>query len=317
MSDWRPTASIETLQSRSELMSNIREFFAARKVLEVDTPLLASTTGTDPHLQSMEVRAVTPTDLDKNWYLQTSPEFAMKRLLASGSGPIYQLCKSFRQDELGRNHNPEFTMLEWYRPGFSMPDLMDEVEQLVNVVGVSGAADRLSYQQLFEKFLAINPHNLALEEAIDLVASHISINTDGLSIDDCLQLLMDQVIEPQMSDFCFVYDYPVTQAALARIGKNEYGRPVAKRFELFIGGLEIANGYWELLDATEQRQRFQSDNRKREQAGIGTYPLDEKLIAALESGMPDCSGVALGVDRLLMRLLHLDSIAAAIPFPTD
>lgn len=316
MKDWRPTSSLDTLQFRAKLLAKIRQFFALHKVLEVDTPLLASTTGTDPHLQSMEVRTVTPTDGGKHWYLQTSPEFAMKRLLAAGSGPIFQLCKAFRQDELGRNHNPEFTLLEWYRPGFTMAELMDEVEALLQHVGVAQSSERVSYQEIFEKHLAINPHQIPLDQALDLVKKHLTLNSEDLNHDDCLQLLMSQVIEPKMSECCFVYDYPVSQAALAKIANNRAGIPVAKRFELFIGGLEIANGYFELQDAQEQRRRFHADNRQREHVGLPVYAMDEKLIAALEFGMPECSGVALGVDRLVMRLLDLDSVAAAISFPT-
>ncbi|PCJ16927.1 MAG: elongation factor P lysine(34) lysyltransferase [SAR86 cluster bacterium] len=316
MVDWKPSASIKVLQQRSEILSNIRRFFAQKNVLEVETPLLAHSTATDVHIQSLSVENSASTK-SETLFLQTSPEFAMKRLLGAGVGPIFQICKAFRQDESSKQHNPEFTMLEWYQPGYSMMDLIDEVEQLIQSLINCGSIPRLSYRDIFLEYFDIDPHNISLEDLKSLTNERMDINSDDLNKTDYLQLLLGKFIEPKMPDYCFVFDFPIDQAALAVIAKDEQGIPVAKRFELFCKGMELANGYFELLDPVEQLKRFEADIDKRNERGLPDYAPDEKLIAAMESGIPPCAGVALGIDRLLMLLSGSDNISDVISFTTD
>jgi elongation factor P--(R)-beta-lysine ligase len=313
MTHWKPAATIEVLRRRDDLLSRIRRFFSERGILEVETPLLASSTATDLYIQSL---AVSMTE-GQVYYLQTSPEFAMKRLLAAGSGPIYQISKAFRQDERSLQHNPEFTLLEWYRPGFSMQQLMDEVEQLLlSVLGGERLA-RFSYRDLFQQELGIDPHQLSADELRQFAQRHINIKATDLSATDYLQLLMNQCIEPALPVRCFVYDYPVAQAALARIETDASGQAVARRFELYVNGMELANGFFELTDAAEQRARFEADLRERARLGLPLYPIDENLLAALAAGIPDCAGVAVGIDRLLMAAENISDIREVLVFPTD
>lgn len=309
------------LQARAELNATIRAFFAQRDVLEVETPLLCRHSGTDPNLQPItatyQAQSGGPLQLH---YLQTSPEFAMKRLLASGSGAIYQLGKAFRNGERGSKHNPEFTMLEWYRPGFTLTQLMDEVEVLVNTaLGLPAAAmHRMSYRSLFEQILGIDPHVIALDELQLLTTSMISVDVSLLHTRAaCLDLLYGHVLEPMLQEPVFLYDYPAEQAALARVALDDKGQRVALRFELVIGGMEIANGYDELLDAEEQRQRFAADCATRRALGLEDIAPDGRLLAALEQGLPACSGVALGVDRLLMLKLGASTIDEVLAFPIE
>ena len=328
---WRPNASNEALLERALLLKNIRAFFDARGVIEVETPLLSHYSTTDPHLDSLSSRF-----RDESCYLNTSPEYAMKRLLADGQQAIYQICKAFRDDELGPNHNPEFSMLEWYRPGYSMEQLMDELAELVETVyraskfSLLDAAGsqrivfrRLSYQQAFEDAAGFDPHQ-ATSVQCDQVARDNSVEIpQGLSIDDevddWLDWLLTQLVLPsfEKNRFTFMYDYPASQCALAKIAMSDGngGRAVAvaKRFELFYGEIELANGFHELTDAKEQLQRFRSENQARKQAGKQDGYIDNNFIAALDSGLPDCSGVAMGLDRLLMVLLgaeHIDQVLA-------
>ena len=299
MTDWKPGAALDLLRDRAQLFAEIRQFFSARDVLEVETPLLSHSTATDVYIQSYAVTdSLKPTAAPG--YLQTSPEFAMKRLLAAGSGPIYQLCKAFRSEESTQLHNREFTMLEWYRPGFSLTDLMDEVESLIQGVLHCKAIERISYRDLFTKHLGFDPHQIQYGELRQIARTKIQFNSDDLSATDYLQQLIAQCIESELPEFCFIYNYPVSQAALAATGSDEVGQRVALRFEVFGRGMEIANGYFELTDALEQRNRFKADNNRRRELHLPEYPLDEKLLAALESGLPACAGVALGVDRLMM-----------------
>lgn len=298
--DWRPTASLASLRLRGELLGRLREFFRQRGVLEVDTPLMSRAAATDPHLHSFVVESS-----GEPYYLQTSPEFAMKRLLAAGSGPIYQLCKAFRQDEAGRNHNPEFSMLEWYRPGFDEAALMEEVEALVRCCQLSGRTPlapfaRRSYRSLFRERLQLDPFSCELAQLRARAVELLEVSDLGEHRDDWLQLLFTHCIEPHLSGGVFVTEFPASQAALARIDTDAEGVPVARRFELYIDGVELANGYRELTDAREQARRFREDNARRRAAGLPLMPEDQNLLRALESGLPDCSGVALGFDRLLM-----------------
>jgi lysyl-tRNA synthetase class 2 len=316
--DWRPTASLPALAARADLNRLIRDFFQHRAVLEVETPLMSRGSGTDPHLAPIVARyGVGHGGEGAPRYLQTSPEFAMKRLLAAGSGSIYQLGKAFRDGERGPRHNPEFTMLEWYRPGFSLERLMEEVEALVRGV-LTLAADpipRLSYAALFQRELGIDPHAAPLEQLQALVHARVDRQLELAERDACLDLLYSALIEPALIAPVFIQDYPASQAALAKTEPDAQGRLVARRFELVIGGLELANGYDELSDATEQARRFEQDGIKRARLGLPEIAADTRLVAALAQGLPACAGVALGVDRLLMLKLGTRNIEDVLAFP--
>ena len=316
MVNWKPGTSTETLHLRAKLLVEIRQFFAERGVLEIDTPLLAPYTVTDVYIQSLETK-LSNSPVAAPYFLQTSPEFAMKRLLAAGVGSIYQVCKAFRQGETSKVHNPEFTILEWYRTGYSMIQLMDEVESLICQLLNFSPMPRLSYRQLFDQFLSINPHTVTGEELRKIAESHIELNDDSLTDTDYLQLLMSACIEPQMPEHCFVYDYPVPQAALAAVEKNKYGEPVAKRFELYCQRMELANGYYELTNLEEQLVRFESDLNARKNLQLPTYPMDEKYLAAMKNGLPECAGVALGIDRLIMIASRASTIEEVMTFTID
>ena len=324
--DWRPTAPWTHLRRRAEILQQIRAFFVERSVLEVDTPSLSSATVTDLHLKSLRCQLDVPKgDAEPGaqvFYLQTSPEFAMKRLLAAGSGPIFQICKSFRDDESGRRHNPEFTMLEWYRPGFDHHRLMDEMDALLDRILGCGAAERLTYGEAFERHLAVDPHRATRRELADAAAragiDFASSGEDsGLDRDDWLHLLLSHEVEPHLGADgpTFLYDYPASQAALARIRAGD--PPVAERFEVYWRGIELANGFHELTDAEEQRRRFEQDLASRKKAGLEQPPMDERLLAALNAGLPDCAGVALGVDRLVMAALNASHIDEVVAFPVS
>jgi lysyl-tRNA synthetase class 2 len=313
MVDWKPSAPIENLRLRAEILAAIRSFFRDKGVLEVETPLLARTTATDPHLESISVTGVFSGD-SREYFLQTSPEFAMKKLLAAGSGSIYQLGKAFRQDELSRRHNPEFSMLEWYRVGFDEHQLMDEVAELVRRISGRDEPERITYADLFQQHLGVDPHQCETADLLAVAKAHVDFKDSGYQRDELLHLLLAQVIEPRMSADCFVYDFPASMAALAATGHNEKGQIVARRFELFMAGMEIANGYFELVDAEQQRQRFEHDISQREQMQRRALPVDAGLIAALEHGVPSCAGVALGIDRLVMLAAGEASIDRVISF---
>jgi len=314
VADWRPAAKPELLRLRAETLARLRRFFAARQVLEVETPLLAPATVTDVHIDSIPAELQLPGSSTR-FFLQTSPEYAMKRLLAAGTGACYQICKSFRQGEAGARHNPEFTMLEWYRPGFDLVQLMDEVEQLLLDFVPRASVARLSYRQVFQRHLEIDPHEIGLDALRELAGARLSLDGSALAATDCLQLLLAQLIEPLLPEFCFIHDYPADQAALAKIERDRSGVPVARRFELFCCGIELANGYHEELDAGELRTRFARDRQQRAQLGRTMPAPDEKLLAALEQGLPPCAGVALGVDRLLMLVAGAGSINEVLAFP--
>ncbi|HWK54658.1 MAG TPA: EF-P lysine aminoacylase EpmA, partial [Hyphomicrobiales bacterium] len=314
--DWRPTATLEALRARAALNRLIRDFFAARDVLEVETPLLSRHSGSDPYLHPFcAPYQGHPADPGQPHYLQTSPEFAMKRLLAADSGPIYQLGKAFRNGESGSRHNPEFTMLEWYRPGFTLEQLMEEVQALVQAVLDCGAIARLSYAELFARGLGIDPHACTLPILQTLVRERVDAALCLDERDACLDALYSHVLEPALREPVFICDYPASQAALARVVQDEAGHWVARRFELVIGGLELANGYDELSDANEQARRFQADKTRREALGLPPLAGDARLVAALEAGLPPCAGVALGVDRLLMLKCGARTIDDVLAFP--
>lgn len=315
---WQPATSPDLLVARARLNRTIRAFFDARGVCEVETPLLSHTIGTDPNLHPVTATyQAHPQAPAATLYLQTSPEFAMKRLLAAGSGPIYQLCKAVRNGEQGAKHNPEFTMLEWYRPGFTLAQLMDEVEALAVAALGPLSCERVTYRNLFQRHLGIDPHTATLEQLHALVQRHIALHKAEQHRDTLLELLYGHVIEPALQKPTFIYDYPASQAALARLAIDAQGQQVALRFELVINGMEIANGYDELSDAAEQQRRFSADLALRKQRGLPEYPADQRLLAALQHGFPACAGVALGVDRLLMLQTGARRIDDVLTFPHD
>jgi lysyl-tRNA synthetase class 2 len=308
--DWKPTATLKQLQARSQLYKIIRQFFEERQVLEVETPILGEAATIDPAIESIAAEVA-----GKTFYLQTSPEFYLKRLLAAGSGDVYSLAKAFRKGECGRKHQPEFTLLEWYRVGWDEHQLMDEMATLFCHLFPRVSNQKVSYAELFEEYLKIDPHQCAAEELKKIAQQSIAIEANEDSKDFWLDLLMTHVIEPKLpDDLLFIYDYPSSQAALAQIDHNKNGQPIARRFETYFKKIELANGYFELLDASEQQARFEKDLRFRQENNLPLYPYDKKLIAALEDGMPSCAGVALGVDRLLMLMLDEKAIDQVISF---
>jgi lysyl-tRNA synthetase class 2 len=312
MIHWQPSASIEVLRQRSELLRQIRDFFYQRHVLEVDTPALMEHSVTDPYMTALEVVMG-----KRRFYLQTSPEYAMKRLLAAGSGDIYQLSKNYRADEVGSKHQPEFTMLEWYRLAWNHHQLMDEVFDLVAEITTISARENFTYQQAFENFLSIDPFDIDDKSLKQLAESHFGKLPEDLFRDDYLTLLFAEKIEPQLgrNAIAFVYDFPASQSALAKVLPDN--PKCAARFEVYCQGMELANGFWELTDPKEQRQRFIEDNKKRQQMGRPTIEIDEAFLAAIEAGLPECSGVALGVDRLIMLALNQTRIEKVLPFAIE
>ncbi|XKH61737.1 EF-P lysine aminoacylase GenX [Halomonas sediminis] len=320
MLDWQPTATLETLRARTRLLGEVRAFFAERDVWEVETPVLGHGGSTDVQLASLKVTATTPEGPERLW-LQTSPEFHMKRLLAAGSGAIFQLAKSFRDGEVGRRHNIEFTMLEWYRPGFSLNQLIKESAALiVRLLPQSpGPVSHYRYRDLFREYLAVDPFSASTAVLGKLASRHAGTDMSGESRDTCLDLLMSLVIEPRLGqgELSVVVDYPASQAALARRHQDpEDGAWVASRFELYLAGLELANGYDELTDAEEQRTRFAEDNRERRALGLPEVDVDSRLLAALEHGLPEGAGVALGIDRVIQLALGKNSVAEVMAFAT-
>jgi lysyl-tRNA synthetase class 2 len=307
--------SIAALRARARMLARIRAFFAARGVLEVETPALSPAGVSDPALDSVmaTARSLESTPL----YLHTSPEYAMKRLLAAGSGDIYQICRVFRDDELGRWHQPEFTLLEWYRTGFDDARLMDEVEALLRDAlaedGVAWRSERIRYSDALERALGVRANASTESVAAQLAASGVDVPR-GLGPDALLDLAFASVVLPGFAAdaLTFVCDYPATQAALARLKPGS--PPVAARFEVFARGIELANGFHELADAAEQRRRFEAEIDKRRRAGRHVPPLDETFLDALARGLPDCAGVAVGLDRLAALAIGADDIAAALAF---
>jgi elongation factor P--(R)-beta-lysine ligase len=316
MTDWQPTVTRALLQHRSQLLTHARHFFGDRGVLEVDTPIVVNAPVTDVHIHSARVQFG---DDPGPFFLHTSPEYAMKRLLAAGSGDIFQICHVVRGLERGRQHNAEFTLIEWYRIGYTLERLMSEVENLVRTllsdVAFELDSERLSYQEAFLRELSLDPFTATLEELAN-AAKKLGFEASA-ERDELLELLMGAVIGPKLgrTALTFVYDYPASQAALARL--NPRDPRTALRFELYCKGMELANGFQELASASEQRARFERDNEERRRRGLPTYAIDERLLAALEAGLPECAGVALGFDRTLMLAAEVDHIEDVLPFPTD
>ncbi|MBT3205259.1 MAG: EF-P lysine aminoacylase GenX [Gammaproteobacteria bacterium] len=302
---------VENLKNRALIYQKIRAFFNVQQYLEVDTPLLGKTTNTDIHIQSIQAIASR-----RSVFLQTSPEFSMKRLLASGSGSIYQICHAFRDEEQGRHHHPEFTLLEWYSLGFDYQALINQLEELiVGLLEVKESFQRFSYFECFQQKLQLDLNSATLDDCRQKVSEHISgIDILQLNRDDCLDLLISEVVSKQFNGFTFVYDYPSSQASLAKIKVSN--PDIAERFELFYNDLELANGFSELTDANEQRRRFEQDNVRRVANGLEAYPVDEDFLQALEQGLPECAGVALGLDRLLMVMSNDDNLQSVLTLDT-
>jgi lysyl-tRNA synthetase class 2 len=307
------------LYLRARLHALIRQFFADRSVLEVSTPVLSAAGNTDPNIESFYTRFSGHADAGAAQRgLRTSSEFAQKRLLAAGVGDNYELGRVFRNGEAGRRHNPEFTMLEWYRVGWDHRRLIDETVDLVSaalaLVNRHAEVKKYTYRDLFSSTLGIDPFTTA-ESELRSALGEVRIDEQGLSRDDWLDLLLTHRIQPAfpIDRTTVICDYPATQCALAKIRADD--PPVAERFELYVGTQELANGYHELTDAAEQRARFERDNARRRERGLPEVPIDENLLAALVQGMPDCAGVALGIERLLMAMLGTDDIREVIAFP--
>jgi elongation factor P--(R)-beta-lysine ligase len=304
------------MYQRAALLKTIRCFMDERNIMEVETPILSPTGNTDPNIASLTTCLHSIEQKESiQLFMNTSPEFAMKRLLASGSGCIYQIAKVFRDEETGRYHEPEFTMLEWYRIGFDHHALMDETEILLRQLGYI-ECERKSFEEVFEKYTGLNPH---LADTRELGEKAVLSGLQGTGFDrrTLLDFLFSHWVAPTLigNRPIFIYDYPVCQAALAQIRRDS--PPVAERFELFINGLEIANGFHELCDANEQLSRFQYENTMRKVQGLDEIPIDKKLIAALENGLPDCAGIAVGLDRLLIHLSGVDLISKVMTFSRD
>lgn len=305
--EWQPTASLAVLAERAKFLRDIRIFFEKRQIMEVETPLLCQGVATDPCLQSFEI--------DQR-YLQTSPEFSMKRLLAAGSGAIYSLGKAFRKEEAGKKHNPEFTMLEWYRPGWDHYRLITEVDELFQTLLGSAPAQISTYQACFEEKIGINPHLASVEQLRYLeILQSTGVAGDQLDRDDLLDLLFSHYIEPHLGQSApaVIIDFPASGASLART-RQVGSIAVAERFEFYFKGMELANGYHELTCGIEQKERFERDAQKRKAKSLAAKPIDQRLLAALQAGLPDCAGVALGVDRLLMLKLGLRDISQVLAF---
>jgi lysyl-tRNA synthetase class 2 len=313
--DWRPTATRERLVLRAALLARTRAFFASRRVLEVDTPALVNAAVTDRHIHSL------PVDLSDGatLFVHTSPEYAMKRLLAAGIGDIYQICHVARGFEQSRMHNTEFTLLEWYRLGFDLNALMDEVEALVRALcpahpALQLTAQRLSYREVFARHTGLDPLDASVAQLLTVVAPLGYRSAGGR--DELLDLIMGAVIGPALGHDCltFIHGYPASQAALARL--DPVDPRTAQRFELYGAGLELANGFHELAAADEQRARFAADLRERRERALPVHRMDERLLAALAAGLPDCAGVAVGFDRVLMLAAGAAHIEEVLPFPT-
>jgi lysyl-tRNA synthetase class 2 len=320
--NWRPTAKQAARLLRARTLARLRQFFAERDVLEVETPLLSAAATVDPNIHSFRTHYDGPGG-ERTLYLATSPEFAMKRLLADGSGPIYQVCKAFRQGEAGDWHNPEFTLLEWYRPGFDHHRLMSEVEALVRCLAEDilplAETDTLTYGEAFQRELQLDPHTASLPQLRQCAANVLGEDLPhlGEDRDAWLDLLMSHCVQPNLGQghLTFVHEYPASQAALARIRPGT--PPVAERFELFYAGVELANGFHELTHAGEQKARFEEEQCLRQKRSLSDMPMDEHLLAALDDGMPDCAGVAMGLDRILLLLQGGTNLSETLNFPID
>ena len=317
MNDWQPSCSIELLRLRAQLLTDIRQFFAQKSVLEVETPLLSQAIGTDVYLQFFRT-------YPEDFFLQTSPEFAMKRLLAAGSGSIFQICKAFRQGDSGRFHNPEFSLLEWYRVDFNLAQLMEEVvellEQLLKPHLPLLPTEYFSYCHVFQDYTGLDALNFVLADYEALARKQGFFEAKALCGNDVrlwLDFLFSQIIQPQLGQqaLCLIYDYPACLSSLARLKTNNC--QLTERLEVFLNGIELGNGYFELTDVNEQQQRFDAELAERKAKNLASIVKDERLLAALASGLPDCSGIAIGLDRLLMLISQASGIDEVLAFPIN
>lgn len=319
--DWQPSAKLKTLQIRAQILADIRKYFAENEVLEVETPILSQATSTDPNIESFRSTYYGPGYAQgRDVYLHTSPEFAMKRLLAAGSGAIYQLCKVFRQGELGNMHNPEFTLLEWYRPGFGQYDLMAEIEDLLTLLLTPyielKTTETISYQQAFFNKLSIDPLSASIDDLRECAIQNglkVSLS-DQQDTDFFLDYLLSQKVQPGLGQQCltFLVDFPASQSSLACI--NPHNPQVSERFELFLHGVELANGYHELANAHQQYGRMQQEILRRKIQKKHLVPIDDRFMAALTHGLPNCSGVAVGIDRLILLILKTKKLGDTLSF---
>ncbi len=315
--NWRPTASLAALRRRAQALAATRDFFRARQVLEVETPALVNSPVSDVNIGSVQARIP---GTDRPLYLHTSPEYAMKRLLAAGSGDIFQVCRVFRGAERGRQHNPEFTMVEWYRLGFPLERLMQEVAELVNeLLGATLPVEFLTYRDAVRRHADFDPLE-AEDEVLREAARSLGLDARASKCagrDELLDLAVGARVGPALgaTALTFVHRYPASQASLARLDPQD--PRLALRFELYHHGMELANGYHELSDLAEQRARFNVDLQSRRARGLPEAALDQHLLAALDAGLPDCAGVALGLDRVLMLALGAARIDEVLAFPTE
>ncbi|WP_114418170.1 EF-P lysine aminoacylase EpmA [Marinospirillum perlucidum] len=313
--DWQPGTDLARLELRARYLAATRDFFASRGVMEVTTPLVGRAGATDPWLDSLQLEGVGP-ETGIPFYLQTSPEFYMKRLLAAGSGPIYQLGPCFRKGEVSWRHNPEFWMLEWYRPGWTLDELCQETCALVDQLLGPEPYHTLSYKQAFLDVLDLHPFAASLDELRQASHACSGIEAQSLDRDGCLDLLISHQVEPALKarGRVLVRDFPASQAALAEVTQDDEGYPIARRFELYVEGIELANAYQELTAHEEQARRFTADNEQRRQLGKPQVTEDRQLLAALQAGLPPTSGIALGFDRLLMLAAGAASLDEVQPF---
>ncbi len=316
--NWQPTASIENLLQRAKIIKEIRQFFTDRGLLEVETPILSEFGVTDINLATFQTTFNAPfSNEPKILHLMTSPEYHMKRLLAAGSGAIFQLCKVFRNEESGSFHNPEFTMLEWYRPHFDMYRLINEVDDLLQQILDCEPAESFSYQFVFQNYVGLDPLSASKKQLVDKAREQGLQCDDDENRDVLLQFLFTEIVEPKIGQErpVAIYHFPASQAALAQMSAEDHR--VAERFEFYFKGIELANGFHELEDVEEQTRRFIQDNVAREKMGLPTQALDTRFLGALKAGIPKCSGVALGVDRLIMIAMDKQNINEVISFGID
>ena len=310
--DWQPGATLATLRRRAELINLVRQYFARDNILEVETPILSRTASSEVHLQSWQA---TPGAHGPHFFLHTSPELFMKRLLAAGSGDIYQMCKVFRADEKGRQHNPEFTLLEWYRVGFDLRAMCGDVARLLReILGEHLPVETLSYRQAFLDTTGQDPYTADAAAMQGVFIDRTGQSVQGVGEGDWPDLLFSALVQPGLPRDCLVFitHFPAAQASLAKLDPQD--AQCALRFEVFYNGIELANGFEELTDPFEQRQRIDAEQARRAASGLPVLPVDVQFLAALAAGLPPCSGVALGVDRLVMLSLGLSHISAVLSF---
>lgn len=317
MKNYQSTTTLDIARQRAKLYATIRQFFASRDVLEVQTPVLSQAGNTDVFLQSVFAN-VTVQDRPQTYYLHTSPEFAMKRLLATWQVPMYQICPVFRDNEVGSRHNIEFTMLEWYRPDWTLEQLTSELNDLLSTVfGYAVIFDHYRYVDAFMDFVKIHPLTASCD-TLKAIAMDNGIHIDmGDDHQGWLDILFSHLVEPNLGKDLptIIYDYPVATASLAKIATDKDGNQVARRFELYINGLELANAYDELADGQALRLRFTQDNSERKKRGLPLMPMDEYLLSACDD-LPACSGIAVGLDRLLMCVTGINKIEEVVSFPS-